>query len=582
MKRRYIATAAIIFFLVVAAGVWFIQRSGPKEPVAPNVSGTPYQAPTAQAVDRTPASVDEHETTDGVPPINDSPVVEDEAPERIVILQFQWSDGHPAAGFEFTWQLATIRSYFEDGESDRDRTADPAPEFRFRGMTDVDGQFTVPPEKLSAKRAAFAIRLAHFDPRVRWRQSSDGVMHSQETLVRFEEGREAYEVVLSRLSSITFEIVYEDGVPYDQPDIGGAIHKESRSWFGFTANVGVTGSVEVQVPPDLARLSFSIHGRRKGFQSLVVIRRSASEIMPFERIVIPRDENQAVLQVDLSAWTSGEEVRIEIGSWLGMTGAPKRALGGDVWEDVSLRFSEEGMPYYLKVTGPSGVWRSDLFLMRSGATTVLQPVPGKPAAIRARIVDEQGEPVTPAAIHTTPWRYVNWFNDSRPHVTEDGGRSMNGEKVNAGPDGRCELGGLMPGPIKLIVEARGYEVLELDIELIPGGTALLGDIVMTPAKGKIIFRMINRKEGVKYLCWLWTPPPDSSHDLFYQEEPEDTFVIERVPLRAYQIGLAAGNGGQHKNFNVVELTETNPIFEVTVDVGDLKTRDERQAAREQD
>lgn len=578
MTRKRITLAGIACLLLAVALVfWLAQPDDIHQPAPSRLQGTNLEEPTTEVI---PAPVDDAESDrqadSQLPPLAEPA---DAAEPRQIVLRIQSSFGTPSAQFSFTYQLENMQSLHE-GEA-TDRRNGPPPTFRFEGRTDSEGQFAVPPGTLKQVTSLHAIRIAHNHPHVRWEPHQSG-LHPQEAVVYIRPEQDVYTLTLYRLSSVTFEIVYEDGAPF-VGDIGGSIHQQSGKWYSFRADVGPTGSAELSVPADLERINFPIYGTRKGFKSFSTISRTATQLMPFERIIIPRDPEQAVLRVDLSNWTQGEAVEIRVGKWLGMTGAsPSKATGGEVWEDISLLATAEGMPHYAVVSGPSGIWRSKLFQMQLGNTTVLTPTPAMPAKVTARIVNEAGTPVTPAVITTTPWKYVNWYWDAKENATADGGKSSNGEKVNAGPDGRCELGGLMPGKTKLIVEAWRHEVIELELDLPPGETMDLGDIVCKPAQGKVIIRLANHRPDVKYVVWFWTPPPDNPHLVVFQDEPGELFEIDGIPLRPYQIGLAAGNGGETKEFGVVTLSEDNPVFEVVVDVSSLKTREEARKARQSD
>jgi hypothetical protein len=222
--------------------------------------------------------------------------------------------------------------------------------------------------------------------------------------------------------------------------------------------------------------------------------------------------------------------------------------------------------YLVRVTGDSGVWRSELFKASPGTTREFSPVAATPFAVRARFKDPQGNVLTKAVINSLPATYGGWRSLANHSPSYDVGRSDR-FRAPAGKLGIAEIRNLCPGEVELVFEAYQFEPVTRAIKGVPGELIDLGDITLEPATARIEVHLRNCNPEIAYNVWLFAPEMSPSMGLF-ENVKQDRVTFGRQARRPYRLFVSAANGG--RGINVPVAFESGDTAVIEVDVQDLE------------
>jgi hypothetical protein len=144
------------------------------------------------------------------------------------------------------------------------------------------------------------------------------------------------------------------------------------------------------------------------------------------------------------------------------------------------------------------VWRSETFEIEPGETIRLVALPGVGGTVRARIVNEAGEPLYPAGlflcVDSNGHRWVGGFD----------GASMDGVRAFAARDGIATLTGTPAGRWTFVADAPGYLTESRNGTIAAGGYLDLGDIQLRRTLGEVtvIVKLPEGADATTYRCIL--------------------------------------------------------------------------------
>lgn len=247
------------------------------------------------------------------------------------------------------------------------------------------------------------------------------------------------------------------------------------------------------------------------------------------------------------------------------------AVGSDVWLE-----QENGWPQYLDMAhsqesvqwgGLRGgsryrvaiqgelAWLSDWIPVAAGEVTTVSARLTRCGAIRARIVDDSGLPVTGAVLRISDGAYL-------PYKSTGLARSRPGMAL-AGADGAVELRRVPAGRLVAEVEAWSREVAKREVTIEPGAVVDLGDIVLAAAYGSIEVELIGPVDGIDYHVTLLQPAGPPILEPVSAKGGRCTF--SGLPIRKYVIAVTPGKYGSVASQRV-EITdaETNVLARIDV------------------
>ncbi len=589
-RRRYVVIAALLLVLAGALGVMILipqerQRAVPTDnevaqdqdqlPAEPVHAAAPR--PTA-SFKQSPVESPDKAQSSGTP--SGQPEDATLPPDQLdIVLQFQDEDGRLVPNLRFRYSVR--RRKFESDSTQRGyrhlwESLDEGPRNPFEGESGADGRFVLPPLHDVEHETLTAVRIQIISPGFTIRKGGgpdrEGLVGDSDFIVGVEK-RGVFPVQVLTTTPVSISIEYEDGVPF----VGiVAMSMPLRAANHQIREVAPGQAAIFNLPRIKGKFGFGCNADRDGFRAGNSWDFEGSAVMPHMKLVIPRDPDQCVVEVNLERWATGEAVSVEVyaGSGAG-TSFGGNATGGSIWR--CLRFRGTGERWVIVVRGTSGQWHSGPFQLAHREARTFHAVPSLPFSVRARFVNSDGVPIPRGCIRSLSSLYVPWQRYRRLRAERQFTHDS-GFLVLSGADGIAVLGDLPSGEVEVHLETEGCEVERRVIRGEPGEVVDLGDIRLEPAKGMIEVNLLNRREGVSY--WVWIHGPGGTGNVWIEKGvTKDRHLIGPLPKRPYQLFICAddgGDGGPVPN-PIIEFGDGD-VATLTVDVGSWLTRPEREAA----
>lgn len=514
-KRLVLLAAAAILILVVGlVSIWFsLQNVGssttPESGTATDdrsltasVSPAPEQdngGTTAHLVHSDQGQAEGTGQDFATPPDDDDPTA-NTSDTRTVIVRFVDENGSPMGGFRFRWRAWAL---FEFSGLARSGLANVGSQLANTGEADSRGEWRTTVDVMDV----LAIKPV-----------DAGLLHlatanatSVPALMRRGIEEPSFHFIFARLDSqatlrvesrwaaqVRVDVVceYADGQRFEGvarwllrerrgDDILRVIHgKEYQTCPELLTAAGPPGW-ELRVVVENLREGYKAHTRLD-----VPLNRETTLQNP-HKLVIPADSNRrppTFIEIDCTALSANAQVKLSI-----------VAVGlNQAFDEISVTRPEVVRtrdlimlrnPFVVRMHGDFA-WESEPIQLQPGETRRVVAQMQASAAVRARVVDQHGEAVWPAVILAGPQKRMWWRSNgpSRPMSTD-------GMIAHVGKDGVGELTGAAPGTQEIRIDAPRFEQHRVTVELLPGGTADLGTIVLEPASGSVVVALDPIPEG---------------------------------------------------------------------------------------
>lgn len=547
--QRRIAAMACIALIGLGLGL-FLALRGLGDDVAIEAPESPVAAvpaPRLQPERPAPAVVPEAAIQPSKTPIDS---VEPRAKnEYFRVLEFKLRSGAPATGVDV--QV----SHHGAGHP---RT----PETRTETLTtDLSGTITF---QFSASVPTFRIRLRSRG----WRIADQS---------RGEEGEWYFgspglPTILERIEKMDVVVRYADGVPYDGVLTLLPRGKDDSGVSRTTDRYEVAGGA-VQIDALVGEaFVVSVQTRRPGFSGASAESSPEAPLRTGAELVLEYDETDfGIIEVELTAFSPADSLRLMVAE----TGPnPSSAYGGSVRgggvhpttrlapgeyrvvvrEDVDKMSGLRGRLPFKPVS--VRLWESGPVTVAAGETVRVVAEARLAGAVRARIVDENGQPLSPAGLfielgtkRPLDWRYLErnyrdegmWLHFT-PHLADEHG-------VATQPN-------VAAGKVTLYAEAPGYDYEHIEVECVSGQVIDIGTIQLQPASGVIDVEIKNWDSGRRYTLDLY---PFGGGGLIRSIEVDGpSYRFERLSLRWYSIAPNIAASSQN-----VRLSPDEPYAKVT-------------------
>lgn len=498
-----------------------------------------------------------------VPPA--ATVAEQSGPQVIPVL-FVDDNGTALSGFRFRYAVLDREQMSEAMFADQEDVDAPGERCPLEGESGHDGTFEI---RQGRDFTGFDARLVRLFP------ASPGLVFGGKgnTANRMRAGEYEFTVPLPgkvttvqvlRTTRVSVTVAFADGQWFEGP--AGAIIEGPEQGKDppnqlFTVIAGQNASFEVPLKYKSVRIG--VRADRPGYRVINEWIFASGELPAFQHLLIPPEPDQFTLVLHLEQWGAKESVNIVVSDAGGTDWVTAGAAGGQTWRtlDSPLLFT-----CVVRVTGDSGVWRSELFKASPGTTREFSPVAATPFAVRARFKDPQGNVLTKAVINTLPGAYPDWKSLSNHSPSYDVGRSTS-FLARTGKLGIAEIRNLCPGEVELVFEAYQFEPVTRAIKGRPGELVDLGDITLEPATARIEVHVRNRNPDVGYYVWLCAPGTPGTMGLA-RNVKEDLTTFEKQARRPCRLFVSAANGG--RGINVPVAFESGDTAVIEVDVQDLQ------------
>jgi hypothetical protein len=583
---RLAAVAALV--LLVAGILLWLQADAPAPALAPiaepaaDVSSS-QAAPTDPEPPEVAAETSVDARADKDPPdleAGSPELVEDEpqpGPRRVVI-EFRDTNGDPVRHWGFKYvleerQSAPARAARSEYTTPWQRLASDdvsvfgAPPTGVHGaeaVTDEDGNF----ELLEGRDFpdGLAIRfgkLYDFAPGMTyawWANMHDGLFtfsvprNAELTTVR---------VRLAMAQTVVLNVRYADGEPFTEAF--GLTFGSQRP--GSLARVALSeqGSAEIILPQDELRMYFFALSSRTGFRTDMMWQVSAHEIPATLELVIPADEDQTTIVVDLTAWPSDQPVTVGVFHSSGIAVTKQSVQGGGVWQTHRVR-AAPGLRVI--VLSDATVWQGPEFELRAGESAEFTAVPTQTFSVGMTFVDESGAPVT--RVRVSPFPFASEGAGRVPPAAQRAAPAPDYVMRRGGRGGRIVMDALPAGEITLHILSDWHEPQSRTVVGRPGDQIELGNIVLVAARGTITVRLTNYDPETEYYLLLWHPGLASGSVLQSPVEG-NTYVIRNVNVREYTLGVFAPSISTAVKPRMVRFN--GDVAEVDIDVNNLPRPD---------
>jgi hypothetical protein len=289
------------------------------------------------------------------------------------------------------------------------------------------------------------------------------------------------------------------------------------------------GAAEIE---PLAGVAFRVSAetRRPHFKNAAVTVGAEAKVSDAIELVLEYDPDprNGMIEIDLSAFDPQESLYISA-TWAGpfpSTEYSTYTQGGGVHVTSALypytyrvfvRNDPDRLGPAIGIRGPPRdtepakalAWTIEVEVHAAQITRVTAQ-PQVSAAVRARLVDQNGKPLMPGRIFVeTGSKYpVGWAE-----VLRDVARALPGTTYSrhrhgrgyTGTDGEAVLLTVVPGKRVLAAEAPGFDIKFIEADLSPGEILDLGTITLAPATGVIEVEVTNWVADTKYYVHLRGP-----------------------------------------------------------------------------
>ncbi len=490
---------------------------------------------------------------------------EQPAPQTIPIL-FTDDNGTPLAGFSFRFGVLDREQLSEAMFADQDEVDAPGERCPLQGESGQDGTFVIRQGRDFTGFECSLVRLFPQSPGLVF--AGKGTTGNQMRAGEYEftvplHGKETTVQVL-RTTRVSITVAFADGQLFEGragANIEALERGKDPPSQGFTVIAGQNASFDV--PQKYKSVRIVVRAERPGYRVNNEWTFIAGELPAYQHLVIPADPDQFMLVLHLEQWGPKESVNIIVSDAGGNDWVTASVASGQTWRtlDAPLQWT-----CVVRVTGDSGVWRSEQFKATPGTTREFSPVAAVPFTVRARFKDPQGNVVTKAVINSLPCNYADWRSLANHAPSYDVGRSKR-FLAPAGKLGIAEIGGLCPGEVELVFEAYQFEPATKVVSGRPNELIDLGDIVLQPATARIEVHLLNRNATVGYYVWLCAPKASGTIGLI-KNVNQDRVAFEQLARRPYRLHISAGNGG--RGMNVPVNFESGDTATIEVDVKDLQ------------
>jgi hypothetical protein len=493
-----------------------------------------------------------------------------------VVLQFRDPHGNPVPHWQFKYVLYDRRSFqFQRRElvnlrraSAWDRLAHPRvprvgavpPRGKHggSGVTDANGDF----ELLQGRDFPEGFELTggtlyDLDQGMAFAPIRTNAVGEFTYIASGRERPTVVQVPVVSARTVTLQVRYEDGRPFS--GLFGVAYDLTR------IELSSAGSAELVVPDTDAVLNFYARGERQGFRIEMTWRQNSGDIPTTLELVIPVDEDQTTLIVNLAAWPSDARVNVDVVDTRGRSIHTQAVRGGEVLQTHTVP-AQSGLR--VVAMNRDSVWHSQEFELRAGETFGLTATPAATFAVTATIVSDRGHPVLGATMSPFPLGGV--ASQPRPTQINLYARFSGHVVQNASRNGRVQMTKLPVGNVTLHFAGPRHEPLTREVYGQAGAEIDLGDIKLAPARGRVTIRLLNHDPNVEYDVMLINATT-AEGAIQVSSRVRDTVVIRNVPRRRYT-GLISvqGRTGSGRTFTVeFEGDEAT----VEVDVGERPAPD---------
>lgn len=465
---------------------------------------------------------------------------QEEAPAASLTLKFQTRTGEPVAG------VGIVVSHHEYGRKPDESTR------KERLTTSGEGRIRVSGVHLMWIGVRVESREWRIDARspipsrtsvddAGWHFSGSGVF------------------ILDALQMLRVDVRYSDGMSYEGPlqVTSGPDPDENPFASGTDSYYVAAGSVEAMVPRGQV-IDFQVESRRPGF-SHAYLRFAADDILPgVVELEVQREESpRGVFEIDLSAYSPDDRLLVEVGPamWPIENRYQVRVRGGAIHatpprrpgeyriavrDDPGASHQEGELPRGIKPASLR-MWELETITLPPSETVRVIAMPRTASAVRAKVVNESGEPLMPGRLFVetfiklpTAWAFL----ESRFYHT----RREDGQTVRrtwapgfTDSDGVAVLPTVAPGRRTICVDAPACDIAFMEVDCRPGEIHDLGTIVLRPASGVIEVEVTNWDPSLNYTVTLaaWASMP-IVHRL---PMTGSTHRFERLSCRWYTISV---------------------------------------------
>ena len=576
-SRRFLG-AILVLLLLMFAGYFVGWEWGQARGRGQESDASTEVTPPANSRARTSAGNAREAPAGGAPAVNaihdktppgQSPVDESAPTEPLTeVLRFCFQEGAEVVfNIRFRYCLVTQAEFIADFQAETLIETEFAPEpYRLVGQTDVNGNFDVPREILRTVGAAVrGFRIAFDQPG--WQFASLGdwpgaTKRTMEYATCVAVGKIDFGIPVFKCNPTFFNIHYEDGGMFSgEVTVSLNIARGQSKFFRRTLKEGEL--LQVEAPRVFVKIAVNAMGNRRGFEFNRQQCYSPQELKPTQELVILRDTKQNTLLVHLGKWPTGEQVAITYRSRDDHSWLAGNAIGGETWETYRVVRND---CFFVEVSGPSGLWRSEMIRTGENEQIDVYPEPTQPVTYVVRFVDGAGKAAVPAVLSSQLDSYADWWLVKKQSVDEGDGC---GERLfaRAGSTGVARLSQIMPGKRVIVAEAYGYEPVKYEVNAKPGETVDLGVVPLVLSKGRIEVVLLGAKSGVGYYVWLRGPESRGIVDVA-QNVTSGSVVFEKVAVREYSLHVAGSNGGVGRNV-AISFPSGSSELRVEIDVSDL-------------
>ena len=382
--------------------------------------------------------------------------------------------------------------------------------------------------------------------------------HSQ-TEVRADFSVGQVTIVYAPASRFELHVQYEDGTP--AIGAGCSLRDRARS-FEWGLLVTQDGSAVFEKVVTDTTLELYISSRNIRFESYSE-QLTISDIQAGRTIVTLKAQKNpfGLIRVEFNGFKSSRETSllVEADPWSPFARLYSLMPGLTHWQNQFPPSPARSTKYRVVLSDPGGAFSSYWVEVLPGETTVIRAALAPGGIVKARILDDKGQPLVNAVLRISDGSYLVWDGAAGGGV--DRYRDL-GWTADAG--GYVTLRNLPARNVKLEVEAEGKQPRFFEAQVAQGGVNDLGDIVLDDALGELEVELRGGKADRKYVLLLSQPGGLrlTAPKLF----DGSSLRLSRLPLRRYRLGVAFAQGGSTFVWTDVDLSLGASRQSATLDV----------------